>query len=227
MSSSPQEPGASPSSGQGAEAEPEALAASKRRRAWLVGGGAAALVAVVGLVAVLATGGGGGDDPAESPAAALPAQRTTDLAAAADAAGGTLKSFDESVGEGAHTTDPVDYPMNPPTNGPHHPVWAADGNYAGRATPPTERLVHALEHGRIEIQYRPGLPAEHLAELVALFDESPAHVLLLENATDVDADVAVTAWGHSLVIDEYSAAAVDAIRAFRDEYRDQGPEFVP
>jgi hypothetical protein len=121
----------------------------------------------------------------------------------------------------------VKYPTNPPTNGPHHPQWAADGDYAGRATPQTEMLVHSLEHGRIEIQYRPGLPQAQIDQLQALYREDPEHVLLFENETNMDCDVAVTAWGHGLLCDRFSDDVFDAIRAFRDTYRDQGPEYVP
>ena len=88
-------------------------------------------------------------------------------------------------------------------------------------------LVHALEHGRIEIQYAPGLPADQVAQLSALYDEDPAHMLVFENATDMKAAVAVTAWGHGLLFDRFSPQVFDAIRAFRATYRDKGPELVP
>lgn len=200
-------------------------AASRRRRLQLVGGGLTAVAVIAGVV-VIAARAGGGDEPEPARQAAIPAQEVTDLKAAAKAADGKFTSYDWKYGTGAHTTDPVKYRMNPPTNGPHHPTWAADGNYAGRTTPPTEQLVHALEHGRIEIQYRPGLPAAQVAQLQALYDEDPAHVLLFENATDMDADVAVTAWGHGLLFATWNDGVFDAIRTFRDEYRDKGPEYV-
>lgn len=210
-----------------AEERAVALAASRRRRLRLVGGGMAAVAAVAGAVAIAVGGRGGGTEPSGGgEQAAIPAQRVTDLKAAARAAGARFTSYDWSYGTGAHTTDPVKYRMNPPTNGPHHPVWAADGNYAGRTTPPTERLVHALEHGRIEIQYRPGLPAAQIAQLEALYAEDPHHVLLFENRTGMDCDVAVTAWGHGLLCERWNDGVFDAIRAFRDEHRDQGPEYV-
>lgn len=203
-----------------AQAEAERRAAQRRRIAWTAGGfGTAAVVAAIAVVGA----GGVGDDASR---AALPEARTTDLVAAAKAAGGRFTSYDWDYGTGAHVREPVRYPQNPPTNGPHDPQWAADGNYAGHATPKTERLVHALEHGRIEIQYRPGLPAAQRARLVALYEESPEHVLLFENRTRMNADVAVTAWGHGLLFSRFTAPAIDAIRAFRQTYRDHGPETV-
>ena len=62
------------------------------------------------------------------------------------------------------------------------------------------RLVHALEHGRIEIQYKPGRPPATVARLEKLVDEldSGYHMLLFENATQMPYAVAATAWGHLL-----------------------------
>ena len=39
-------------------------------------------------------------------------------------------------------------------------------------------------------------------------------------------EVAVTAWGHLLGCKKVNDKTFDAIRAFRDRYRDQGPEQV-
>lgn len=212
-----------------AQAAAEAQAA-RRKRIWLTAGGlgAVAAIAVIGVVIASSSGGSdapGGDEPA--PVAALPAHQVTDLPAAGKAAGAKFTKYKYEYGTGNHTTEPVKYPTNPPTNGPHHPQWASDGSYVGTATPATEMLVHALEHGRVEIQYRPGLPAEQLEQLVALYEEDPTHVLLFENATDMPADVAVTAWSRGMLLKEFTPAGIDAIRAFRDTYRDQAPEQVP
>ena len=40
-------------------------------------------------------------------------------------------------------------------------------------------------------------------------------------------EMAATAWTRTLGCPKMNDKAFDAIRAFRDEYRDQGPEFVP
>ena len=42
----------------------------------------------------------------------------------------------------------------------------------------------------------------------------------------MDCDVAVTAWGHGLLCDTFTPKVFDAVRAFRDLHRDQGPEYV-
>ena len=118
------------------------------------------------------------------------------------------------------------YATNPPTNGPHAPNWAADGNYAGQPAPPVGQVVHAQEHGRIVVQYRSGLPRRTLRQLVALYEESPEHVLLVENATRMPCDVAATAWGQGVLCPRVTSGTFDALRAFRDRFRDRGPETV-
>jgi Protein of unknown function (DUF3105) len=90
-------------------------------------------------------------------------------------------------------------------------------------------LVHTLEHGRIDVQYKPGTSSETIAQLEALLAEQSDgyHMLLFENTTNMDAAVAATTWGHSLTCPEMNDKVFDAIRTFRNEYIDQGPEDVP
>ena len=181
-----------------------------RRLRWVL----APLVLAAAAAALLLLGGSPQDRP------------KPDLGAAVRAADARLISDDYAYGIGDHPDGRVDYRTNPPTNGPHAPVAAADGNYAGVEPPPVEQLVHAQEHGRIVVQYRPGLPAAQLAQLEALFEEDPYHVILVENRTEMPCEIAVTAWGHGLLCDTFSASALAAIRAFRDTYRDEGPEDI-
>ena len=123
----------------------------------------------------------------------------------------------------------ADYKTNPPTSGNHFPEWADDGVYPTGSTPPLGELVHTLEHGRIDVQYKPGTPTETVDQLNALLAETNDgyHMLLFENQTNMDAAVAATAWGHSLTCPEMNDKVFDAIRTFRNEYIDQGPENVP
>jgi hypothetical protein len=87
--------------------------------------------------------------------------------------------------------------------------------------------VHALEHGRIIIQFAPDAAEETQAGLLALFEESPRHVIWVPNETDMPYEVAATAWDHLIGCGEMNDRVYDAIRAFRNEYRDKGPEDVP
>jgi len=163
--------------------------------------------------------------PAVGPAP-IPAPRTTDLDRAVRLAGARRISHPYAVGINDHTDQQVQYATNPPTNGPHAFSWAADGNYAGMPAPPTEQVVHAQEHGRVVLQYRRGLPRRTVRQIVALFEESPLHVLLIENATGMPCDVAATAWGQAVLCPRVNKHTFDALRAFRHRFRDQGPEYV-
>ena len=96
-------------------------------------------------------------------------------------------------------------------------------------TPELGKLVHTLEHGRIDIQYKPGTPATTVAQLETLYNEMDGghHLLLFENGTGMKSAVAATAWDASLNCATMNPQVFDAIRAFRTEHIDKGPEIVP
>jgi Protein of unknown function (DUF3105) len=207
---------------------------ARRKRLQMAGGALAAILAIA-VVVLLVSGTLGGDDSAAEPqapeaSATLPEQRIGDLQAAAKAAGCRLRN--PAIEGATHETKdfkPSDYKMNPPTSGNHYPTWYEDGVYEPGTTPNLGMLVHTLEHGRIDVQYKPGTPPETVAQLEALLAEQNDgyHMLLFENTTGMKAQVAATAWGHSLTCDEMNPRVFDAIRTFRAEYIDQGPEQVP
>jgi Protein of unknown function (DUF3105) len=221
-------------------------AAAARRQRLTIGGAVLAGVALI-VVAVLLIGGvlGGSDSsgssgnnssaqstpvPAEEADVKLPEQVSGDLTAAAKAAGCTLTNPPiEGRNHEDKTFTAADYKTNPPTSGNHFPEWAQDGVYAAGKTPPLGKLVHTLEHGRIDVQYKPGTPDHTIAQLDALLAEQSGgyHMLLFENSTDMDAQIAATAWGHSLTCPQFNNKVFDAIRTFRAAYIDRGPEDVP
>lgn len=215
-------------------AEQSAAEQAKRRRTYSIVVGAVLGIAALGaIVAVAATGGGNGHDVKASEitgaesftgAAAPPSQTETDLFAAARAAGCILRN---PVIEGRQHVEPgtkVEYKTNPPTSGNHDPSPAGDGVYDTAPTAATlKNFVHTLEHGRIEIQYDPGLAKRRIDQLGGLFNEDPYHMVLMPNRR-LDYAVAVTAWGHLLGCKKVTDETFDAIRGFRDRYRDQGPE---
>ena len=185
------------------------------------------MAAVAAIVIAVAAGGG---DPStvggkQLKVASLdpPAQKTTDLEAAAKQAGCTLSN--PPIEGRTHTTKPVNYRTNPPSSGPHNPQPAADGAYA--QSPGKTHLVHTLEHGRIEIQFRPSLRPKRLQQLKGLFDEDTYHVVLTPNDTNMPYQVAVVAWGHIAGCKRMTDGSFDVIRDFTDRYRDKAPEFVP
>jgi Protein of unknown function (DUF3105) len=215
----------------------EAAAAARRKRLQLGGGvllGLAAIAAVVIAVVVgLGDDSGSGaeePDPATQAAANLPAQQTSDINDAAEAAGCTLTNPEfEGASHEEKDFTPADYRTNPPTSGNHTPDWYDDGIYEPGTTDSLGRLVHTLEHGRINIQYKSGTPARTVSRLEALVAEMNEgyHLLLYENTTGMEPPVAATAWTHSLTCPEMNNKVFDAIRTFRARYIDKGPETVP
>jgi hypothetical protein len=161
---------------------------------------------------------------------ALPKVKIRTLTAAAKAAGCTISNPPvlSAMHDDREFTE-ADYNSNPPTSGEHFPEWYEDGIYAPGTTPNLGMLVHTLEHGRIDLQYKPGTPTKTVTRLESLVDEldSGYHMLLFENGTDMPYAVAATAWGHLLGCPTMNDKVFDAIRAFRANYVDKGPEVVP
>jgi len=222
-----------------AREEAERKSAARRKRLQYVFGGLLAVALVGGVVAFAVLGLGGGDggsepgqptDPSEASAdVTLPEQKTGDLKAAAKTAGCKVSS-PEIPGSEHETKDftAADYQTNPPTSGNHNPDWYEDGIYAPGDTPRLGMTVHTLEHGRIDVQYKPGTPEADVLKLEALLGESEGyHMLLFQNTTGMDAAVAATAWGQSVTCPAMSDDVFDVIRNFRASYIDKGPESVP
>jgi hypothetical protein len=218
--------------------ERERTAAAGARRKRLIGYGVAGVLGVAALVAVIVValaGGGGGNggggeggpaagpaDPGDFPSSPVPPRRITDLAQAAKAAGCTTQSFRSEGDE--HVPDEVTYKSDPPHSGNHDPVPLEDGAYL--EVPREENAVHALEHGRILVEFKPSASEEVKGQLKSLFDEDPYHVLVLPNPK-MPYEVAAVAWTEVLGCKQAKPQVFDAIRAFKERHRDRGPEFVP
>jgi hypothetical protein len=208
-----------------------AAAAQRKRRFGLVAGGGLAVVAIAA-IAVVALAGGGKDSVAKPTGglsiadAPIPAARDLPLAQAAKAAGCTARTF-PSEGR-THVLTPVTYKTNPPTSGNHNPTPAHDGIYDPGNTPAKENLVHSLEHGRIEVQYKPGSSRRTIGQLQSLVkqmqDQGDPRLLLFENETSMPYAVAATAWTHMLACPAMNQRVPDAIRAFTKTYDLKAPE---
>jgi hypothetical protein len=194
---------------------------------------------------VLASCGGDDDDdpqgvgPDVFPAGGtVPEPRATDLREAAAAAGCELYDT-ESRGEPDRLhADPgtdLDYRGNPPTLGRHWPpgYQAEDGLYM--RTPADEALVHSMEHGRVVLWVKPTLPLEARKTVRALFDADDYQLLVVPRR-DMPHAVAATAWnrepepggtGRTLTCPDWNEGSTDALRAFADEHRGNGPEPIP
>jgi hypothetical protein len=211
----------------------DAKRASRRKRMQLAFGGVLALAVIAGIVVVVfVLGGSDTNGKAKTPTstAKLPTQQVSDIKEAAKAAGCTLENpAYEGANHEQKTFKPSDYKTNPPTSGNHTPDWYDDGIYAPGDTPNLGKTVHPLEHGRIEIQYKPGTPKATVDKLEALLAENDDgyHMLLFENTTGMTAAVAAVAWTHSVTCPEMNDKVFDAFRTFRARYIDKGPERVP
>lgn len=162
-----------------------------------------------------------------------PAVRNGDLQGAANQAGCDLRLDlpDEGSTHFSDLDKVVKYDTNPPTSGDHYASAEngsgalADGAYLD--TPNWNRAIHALEHGRVQIQYSPDLSEEEQLEIKGVFDQDRPGVDLFPNS-EMPYAVAVTAWTNMVGCKTYEGAkTLDVIRAFRDAYRGQGPEQIP
>ena len=212
----------------------EKAAASRRKRLQLIFGVVVAVV-VLGVAGAAVAGVFSGDDgsePRDTPVggADIPARVEADLKKAADAAGCKLVDApNEGSGHEEKDFKASDYQQNPPTSGNHFPEWYQDGVYKPGDTPELGKLVHTLEHGRIDVQYKPGTPATTVAQLETFMKENEDgyHMLLFQNETKMPFAVAATAWDHQLGCKTMNDKVFDALRTFREAYIDKGPEVVP
>jgi hypothetical protein len=219
--------------------EAEAEAAERRRRLIGLAAGGVLVVGIIVAVVVAVSGGGGGSESADNKPRAKPVQKVaippakiTNLNAAAKAAGCTLRTFVPGPNDRNHVTGSVTYRQNPPVFGPHNPVPAHDGDYAGQSPPATEQLVHPLEHGRVIIWYQPTLSGHQVAQLETLFAEPivqgapEGYKQILVSRPGMPFTVAATSWGQQLGCPKFNDKVFDAIRTFRRTYVDHGPEQV-
>lgn len=230
-------------------AETAARAADRKRLivGYVVAGLISAAV-VAGIVVAIFSGGGDGSGAEASgdrlnaefgvvPEAAQVDDRDAESVDQADASGDLTELAEQAScellldqsDEGANHLDPraelPEYRSDPPTSGDHSPEPLADGAFTGEV--PVINYLHALEHGRVALQYAPELSEPAQRQLLALFDESPEGMTLLPNE-ELPYELAATAWRNTLGCESFEGAAtIAALRAFRDEYRGRGPEPVP
>ena len=229
----------------------ERAASSGGRRRLLAGyvvAGGLALAVIVGLVIVVTSGSSGGSGacgnahiqntgsfsgltPDCRKGTPPPPLQFADLQISAQKAGCEVRlNLPNEGNTHVPNSTPVQYRTTPPTSGNHNPVPISDGAYTTpmSANPQTKGMnirdeVHSMEHGRIEIHYKPTLPESEQLALKGVFDESPDGVLLYPDP-NMPYDVAVTAWTQMAVCPHYDPLVLDVIRNFRDTYIGNGPE---
>ncbi len=230
-----------------AREQAEAQSAARKRLIGIVVASILVLGIIGALLAVVLAGGdddGGSSSSSDSSSGAsvsypdggeIPAQKEADLAAAMKTAGckdEVIVDHPYDDPKGIHTADPnevIPYKSEPPALGRHYQVPVEDNIYDEEQ--PVTHVVHSLEHGRIVIWLRPGLPSDQLGQFKALYEEDPYHVIM-EPRAELKEPFAVSAWvgetaGHVLRCKDVNEGTWDAIRAFKEKYRDKAPEFVP
>ncbi|GAA4129483.1 DUF3105 domain-containing protein [Actinomadura keratinilytica] len=112
-----------------------------------------------------------------------------------------------------HTGGTVRYDTTPPMGGAHDPVWQnCDGRVYDQALR-NENAVHSLEHGAVWITYRPGLAGDQLERLKDRVEGTD--YTMLSPYPDLDAPIALSAWGKQLKVQDASDARIDAfLRAY-------------
>src|SRR4051794_5946786 len=220
-----------------AEAAHAAGQTRARRLQFLLG--ALLTIAVVVVVVIVVSGSGGGGDKtattsktpsSNTKGAKVPPLSEANLDAAAKAAGCVL--LNPPIEGSSHVDTKVKYKSNPPTSGNHNPVPALDGIYDPGQEPTPEHTVHALEHGRIDVQYAKGTPKAEISQLETVVSEElngkdGYKTLLFQNQTNMPSAVAAPAWGHLVGCKTFSDKVFAAIRAFRVKSVKRAPEPGP
>jgi hypothetical protein len=110
----------------------------------------------------------------------------------------------------------VHYNSLPPTSGPHFATTVATGIYPSPI--PEGLTVHAMEHGRIVIQYAPNLPGDERAALTRTARTYGADVVLAPY-NKLRAGIALTAWTRIDLLDHYDHARIDTfVEQLRGRY---------
>jgi hypothetical protein len=190
----------------------------------------AALVAAGAVVGVVLAMSGGGDE-----------DQTADVQAAMQAADCTVREvapLPPKDGANFHADSPgentkVEWSTDPPSGGGHYGLWAVWRFYRSPISP--NKIVHNLEHGGVAIWWGPRVPRATVDELEAFYRDSPTGVVGTPYAPLGD-KIALTAWtgepetyyrdgdygmGHIAVCSRYDE---EAFKAFRDAFREKGPE---
>lgn len=123
-----------------------------------------------------------------------------------------------ATGVSDHRSDPQTYETVPPVSGPHNPNPAPCGIHDAQI--PDENFVHTLEHGAVAVLYDPTLDAEEIAAIEEIVGDFDSHTLSAPY-TGMPEPIAVVSWSRMMRLDSVDE---DAIRAYIDEFRREGPE---
>ena len=114
----------------------------------------------------------------------------------------------------------ISYRANPPTSGPHYPVWVNPDFYGSAKS--RSNLVHSMEHGMVVIHYdTPGDDAmATIRQWTGLFS-GPWSGIVTVRRIGLGEKFILTAWRRILRLDRFEEKPA---AAFIDAYRGRGPE---
>lgn len=113
------------------------------------------------------------------------------------------------------------YNSNPPSSGWHWPQPADWGIYDKEL--PDEQLVHNLEHGGVNVFYKPDAPQELVNKLKERVRPYPRKTVLAPRSKN-ETLIALASWGYVLKLDTFDESK---IREFLKNNRNRGPEQFP
>ncbi|MBI4029854.1 DUF3105 domain-containing protein [Candidatus Berkelbacteria bacterium] len=132
------------------------------------------------------------------------------------------KSFDIQGAEHIAPQAPhAPYNSNPPSSGWHWEKPADWGIYDYELA--DEQLVHNLEHGGVNLFYKPEAAKEVVEKLKELARLYPAKTVLAPRAKN-DTLIALSSWGYVLNLDSLDE---EKIKEFLKNNRNRGPEKLP
>lgn len=171
-------------------------AAEKRNKRIGIAAAITAVVAVAGLVIGFVVVPSLTPEPPREPAALGEVETWSDL---------------DSIHTGSTVDYEGDFGMFPPAGGPHNPSWLNCGVYSEEQR--NENAVHSLEHGAIWFTYNADQVSD--ADLEALRGVVPDEYALLSPFPNLDAPMAVSAWGAQLKFDD---ATDETVADFIENY---------
>lgn len=124
-----------------------------------------------------------------------------------------------------HYSNPIGlcYDENPPSSGPHRPMWGKWGEYEFM---PPQRYIHNLEHGGIALLYNPCVDEATIDSLRTFActrpdDDGGPFRWILTPYVGLPTNIAVVAWEWTYLNDCYDA---DGISEFVDAHYRNAPE---
>ncbi|MFI2435689.1 DUF3105 domain-containing protein [Streptomyces sp. NPDC018693] len=106
-----------------------------------------------------------------------------------------------------HVTKSVDYPVEPPVGGDHHPVWLNCNGDVYTEPVKNENAVHSLEHGAVWVTYTSAAPKADVEALAAKVKSTP-YTFMSPDDKQTD-PIMMTAWGAQRTVTGASDPNVD------------------